>query len=314
MIDFRSCLNPTVAGLKGRYYLESEEGDNGKKLDLYKSLKSSISLKILFSSPLISNSEYSKIPTTVKDYLPPRLIPSDVLYKKRSTEAISEYKGQIRKLVDQLVNEYRDNLNLEISSDNSTKDLLIRLNKSGTYFIMKEKLKSSVVQIVREKFRQKSPFAAKTELRLFLSEVYVYLTEEMHTVINEIYNDTPKTDFEHNQLSFLKKYADEAEWNLQIENAAKYHRERIAKFDGNLNCWFDYSTFCLRNRFEDIGQEALKEILARNDKHVDALVAYAMFSFANEKHEEAQIFLQQAIKLDSENVVAICMMVRHDSS
>lgn len=63
---------------------------------------------------------------------------------------------------------------------------MFHLNKSGAYFNMKEQLKASVVHIVREKFKKRSPFAVKSELQLFMSEIYVYLMDEMHTVLNQV--------------------------------------------------------------------------------------------------------------------------------
>lgn len=63
---------------------------------------------------------------------------------------------------------------------------MFHLNKSGAYFDMKEQLKASIVQIVRERFKKRSPFAGKSEIQLFMSEIYVYLMDEMHYVLNEV--------------------------------------------------------------------------------------------------------------------------------
>lgn len=66
------------------------------------------------------------------------------------------------------------------------KAFFFHLNKSGVYFHMKEELKAAITDVVRERFKKKSPFAVKAEMQLFLSEVYVYLTDQMHIAINKV--------------------------------------------------------------------------------------------------------------------------------
>jgi hypothetical protein len=66
------------------------------------------------------------------------------------------------------------------------KKFLYMLNKNGAYFSFKEQLKASVVDIVRERFLHKSPFTDKEELQVFLNDVYVLLTEQMHSTLNKV--------------------------------------------------------------------------------------------------------------------------------
>ena len=109
----------------------------------------------------------------------------------------------------------------------------------------------------------------------------------------------------------LKIFAEEAEWNQNIDKAGKIYREQIANCNENLSCWFDYSTFCFRNNFEELGLEALNEVIGRDDKFVKGLIAHAMISFSKERFEETRTFLLQAISLDPKNVVVNCMMVNY---
>ena len=59
------------------------------------------------------------------------------------------------------------------------------LNTSGKYFAYKEQLKHSIVKIVREKFMKTSVFASPEDLQQFLSELYVYLIDQMHVCLGK---------------------------------------------------------------------------------------------------------------------------------
>ena len=60
------------------------------------------------------------------------------------------------------------------------------MNRSGVYTNFKEQLKGAIVNVVKERFRRKSPFATKNELQMFMSEMYVYLVDQMHVTINSV--------------------------------------------------------------------------------------------------------------------------------
>ena len=185
---------------------------------------------------------------------------------------------------------------------------MFHLNKSGAYYNMKEQLKASVVQVVRERFRKKSPFTTKSDLQLFMSEVYVYLMDELHLILSEIYKGQAN-EFEGADFEALKLFADEAEWSRQPLSAAKYHQQRIAKYEENLQAWFDYSSFCLRNKKIPLGEEGIQEIFSRNTNYVPALLAHGMLCLANEKYDEAKVFLEKSLQAEADNIVANGLMV-----
>ena len=275
----------------------------------------------------MNKKKLKEVTKSVQEYIPKRYGPAESIYQKRAVKAASDYKIKITELVNQLIGEYRKALKLELElsgyeskgklnsqspqdEEKRKKIFMFHLNKSGAYFNMKEELKFAVVQIVRERFRKKSPFAAKMELQLFMSEVYVYLVDEMHKVISNLYGDNAvECSMDDNALDSLKSFADDAEWNREIQLAARYHQERVAKFNENLTTWFDYSTFCMRNLLEDIGQEGLKEIIGRNDQHLEALLAYGMICYCEEKYEESKALIDQVLKIKPDSVVGNTFMV-----
>ena len=128
--------------------------------------------------------------------------------------------------------------------------LVYHLNSSGKYFAFKEQLKHAVVKIVREKYLRTTNFQDKDELQVsfykslnlnrivsfftiscflqhFLSELYVFLIDQMHVGLREVLQiedqgviPDPPTD-----TAQLKHFAREAEVNGNFELASKYYQE-----------------------------------------------------------------------------------------
>ncbi|VCX04116.1 unnamed protein product, partial [Gulo gulo] len=67
--------------------------------------------------------------------------------------------------------------------------LSYELNCSGKYFAFKEQLKHAVVKIVREKYLKTTPFESQEELQTFISELYVFLVDQMHVALNQTMPD-----------------------------------------------------------------------------------------------------------------------------
>ncbi|KAI8901936.1 hypothetical protein BC833DRAFT_575629 [Globomyces pollinis-pini] len=337
LLDIGLAMNPTIIGIKGRFNLETNDpmetassaGPDHKHrkvhtVDHYKNVAATIGLTILFSSPILDKKRLQEITKTVQDYIPRKKISAEQIYEKKANQAELEYQKKIKAIVQQLVSEFRQALLLEKQSNpkepdwpilqSQSKDqeqmrkklFMYHLNKSGAYFSFKEQLKASVVQVVREKFKKKSPFSTKSELQLFMSEIYVYLIDQMHHVINNSYlndkeNNLPNVTSKSLEMNMFKSFADSAEFNGVLHLASKYHQERIVRFDDNLNCWLDYSSFCMRTNDFEKGEEGIREILSRNPRHVSALLAQSMIALTKENHEEARVFIEIAIQNDREN-------------
>ncbi|KAJ3279301.1 Cilia- and flagella-associated protein 70, partial [Blyttiomyces sp. JEL0837] len=252
-----------------------------------------------------------------------------MLFEKRAQKADDEYRSQIQEIVRTLLREYKSVIFAEMGEfadefalvDSKTsheeqarrKKFLYHLNKSGVYFSFKEKLKSAVVNVVRERFQKKSPFSATPELQLFLSEVYVYLMDQMHIAINKMFSE-PESAFidptisKTADFSLLKKFADESEFDCQIHNASIYHQERIAKFEDSMQAWFDYGSFCMRSFMPEKGLECFREILSRNPKHIPSLLAYGSLCACQDKLEEARVHLATAVDLQPKYVLALTIL------
>ena len=66
----------------------------------------------------------------------------------------------------------------------------------------------------------------------------------------------------------------------------------------------------MRNGLLAHGEECLKEIISRNDKHIPSLLTYGAICCGQEKFEEARIYLEEAIKLEPRYVLTNTLLVK----
>ncbi|KAI9339399.1 hypothetical protein BDR26DRAFT_837865 [Obelidium mucronatum] len=324
---------------KGKKGAKDETGD----VNIYKALGTHIGLEVNLDKPLLDKKKLQPISKSVGDFIPKRTIPAHLLHQKRAEKADESFREQIQEVVKSLVNEYQASLqsivnnsaaaaaegmaeghenfdNFDIVHPKSLeeeqkrkKKFLFHLNKSGAYFNLKEQLKSSVVNVVRERFRKKSPFSSQADLQLFLSELYVYLLDQMHISIHKMFKDVDSAFIDPAVLrtadfTMLKSFADQSELDHDVAVAATYHQERIAKYEDSLQTWSDYGAFCMRNMMASKGIECFKEILSRNPKHVPSLLAYGSICTSMEKYEEARVYLVTATELQPKYVLALTIL------
>ena len=67
------------------------------------------------------------------------------------------------------------------SYEERKKEFLYEINKSGKYHILKERMKKTIVRIVKEHFGKKGSIKGlhKDEQDRFYSELYVFLVQQM---------------------------------------------------------------------------------------------------------------------------------------
>ncbi|KAJ3101698.1 Cilia- and flagella-associated protein 70 [Phlyctochytrium planicorne] len=307
-IDAACLLYPRVIGLKGRFTLDvfdppgspgdgtigntdQTAGANAKgkpgRGAKEETLGTNVGLEIMLEKPLLDKKKLQPITKSVADFIPKRFIPDDMVFEKRSLKADEDYRIQIQEIVRCLVNEYDDALtnNLFAIPENSVSEEPPIQSKNsheeqinGSYFSFKERLKTAVVDIVREMFKEReASFADPTVSKT--------------------------ADF-----SLLKKFADEAEEDHNISISTAYHQERIAKYEDSFQAWFEYGTFCMRNALASKGIECFKEVLSRNPKHIPSLLAYGAICSGLEKYEEARVFLVTAVELQPTYVLSSTLL------
>lgn len=343
MIDLSMIMHPNVVGLAGRFPLETyeerlEQQEAGPPLsasrnrrikqtssDPYRLLNTTLGMKLKFNGPIMTRKKLQAITKSVNDFIPKRIVPKEIANQKQTEQAEIQFKKQIKSIVDQLVIRYRETIMLEAGNDqepvlvSKTKQeaerrkklFMFHLNKSGAYFSFKEQLKASVVSVVRSKFALKSPFTHNSELQLFMSKVYVYLVDQMHVSINNIFSEANEQNVVsiENDLNSLEKFANEAEDKMLIEVSSKYHQERIAKYEDNMATWHDYGNFCMRCQMFEKATECFREILSRQPKHVPTLITYGSLCAVDERFEEARVYLVTAVETAPQSILANTILV-----
>eukprot|EP00069_Balaena_mysticetus_P014364 bmy_08672T0 len=256
----------------------------------------------------------------VKEMIPPRppLTRRRGGAQKASTKAkaVSDYHMQIKNISRAILNEYHRMFGKEAVKVGSDLDsetleeqkcqLNYELNCSGKYFAFKEQLKHAVVKIVREKYLKTTAFESQEELQKFISELYVFLVDQMHVALNQAMPDdvqgTPSTIYTSSEQ--LRLFAFEAEVNENYEMATVYYEERLVREPQNLEHWLDYGAFCLLTEDNIKAQECFRKALSLNQNHIHSLLLCGVLAVLMENYEQAEIFFEDATCLEPTNVVA----------
>ncbi|KAB1271361.1 Cilia- and flagella-associated protein 70 [Camelus dromedarius] len=164
----------------------------------------------------------------------------------------------------------------------------------------------AVVKIVREKYLKTSSFESQEELQTFISELYVFLVDQMHVALNQTMPDDVQgtTSTIYISSEQLRLFAFEAEVNENFEMATVYYEERLVREPQNLEHWLDYGAFCLLTEDNIKAQECFRKALSLNQNHIHSLLLCGVLAVLMENYEQAEIFFEDATCLEPTNVVA----------
>nr|KAG5710751.1 hypothetical protein BaRGS_035153 [Batillaria attramentaria] len=283
----------------------------------YADAKSYIMIDITLSRPLVPKRPPEELARRVAELVPPR-----PLFPKRTDcadRAVEDYHGQIASVAALILEEFRDQFGDEMKQENAQTNeamenrrqkLMYHLNSSGKYFAFKEQLKHSVIKIVREKYLRTTNFDDRQQLQTFLSELYVYLVDQMHQSLNKVLQieDQPPIPPPLTTSAQLKHFAREAEVNQNYELATKYYQERIIREENNADNWFDFGTFCLYINNVSKAEECFNKCISINQKHLDGLMLYGVVCTLAERNEAAETFFEAATNVDPRSTLAWTML------
>ncbi|XP_054936779.1 cilia- and flagella-associated protein 70 isoform X3 [Physeter macrocephalus] len=273
-----------------------------------------IVLEIELDKALVPKRMPEELARRVKEMIPPR--PPVTRRTGGAQKAMSDYHMQIKNISRAILNEYhrmfgKQAVQVESDLDSETLEeqkcqLNYELNCSGKYFAFKEQLKHAVVKIVREKYLKTTAFESQEELQKFISELYVFLVDQMHVAVNQAMPDdvqgTPSTIYTSSEQ--LRLFAFEAEVNENYEMATVYYEERLVREPQNLEHWLDYGAFCLLTKDNIKAQECFRKALSLNQNHIHSLLLCGVLAVLMENYEQAEIFFEDATCLEPTNVVA----------
>nr|KAF6455344.1 cilia and flagella associated protein 70 [Rousettus aegyptiacus] len=273
-----------------------------------------IVLEIELDKALVPKRMPEELAGRVKEMIPPR--PPLTRRTGGAQKAVSDYHLQIKNISRAILDEYhrmfgKQVAKLESDVDSETLEeqkcqLNYELNCSGKYFAFKEQLKHAVVKIVREKYLKTTSFESQEELQTFISELYVFLVDQMHVALNQTMPDDVQGAVStiYTSSEQLRLFAFEAEVNENFEMAAVYYEERIVREPQNLEHWLDYGAFCLLTEDNIKAQECFRKALSLNQNHIHSLLLCGVLAVLMENYEQAEIFFEDATCLEPSNVVA----------
>ncbi|XP_068555759.1 cilia- and flagella-associated protein 70 isoform X1 [Anas acuta] len=270
-------------------------------------------MEIKLDKALVPKRLREELTKRVKEMIPPR--PPLPPRTEGAKKAVEDYHSQVTSIAVAILSEYHDLFGKQLPGqgaiDHQTLEeqkrlLNFELNSSGKYFAFKEQLKYAVVKIVREKYLKTTAFETQEEFQAFLSELYVYLVDQMHVALNQLLHEeaaspAPLTRMTAEQLWL---FAHEAEGNKDYKLAALYHQQRIAQDKHNTQYWLDYGAFCLLLEDNTKAQECFREALSLDPHHVRSLLLCGIVAVVLQHYEEAEIFFEDACCLEPFNVVA----------
>uniref|UniRef100_A0AAZ3P9I3 Cilia and flagella associated protein 70 n=1 Tax=Oncorhynchus tshawytscha TaxID=74940 RepID=A0AAZ3P9I3_ONCTS len=161
---------------------------------MYADSRTYIIIEIALEKSLVPKRSREELAKRVMELIPPRApLPRRPAGAER---AVQEYQAQIASVAGQVLEQYQQLFGpaflpgekpLDPTSQEQRKTKLLgELNYSGKYFAFKEQIKYSVVRIVREKMLRTEAFSDPEQLQAFLSQLYVFLVDEMHVALNKM--------------------------------------------------------------------------------------------------------------------------------
>ncbi|KAK7103909.1 hypothetical protein V1264_018705 [Littorina saxatilis] len=283
----------------------------------YADSKSYIMIDICLTRPLVPKRPPEELARRVAELIPPR--PAFPKRTDSADKAVEDYHCQIAGVASLLLEEFREMFGEDQGTgepqtnevmEGRRQKLMYHLNSSGKYFSFKEQLKHSVIKIVREKYLKTTNFDDRQQLQTFLSELYVYLVDQMHQSLNKVLQieDQPPIPPPLTTNAQLKHFAREAEVNKNFDLATKYYQERIIREESNADNWFDFGTFCLYTNNVSKAEECFHKCISINQRHMDGLMLNGVVCTLAERNEAAETFFEAATNVDPKNILAWTML------
>uniref|UniRef100_A0A8C3QR84 Cilia and flagella associated protein 70 n=1 Tax=Cyanoderma ruficeps TaxID=181631 RepID=A0A8C3QR84_9PASS len=264
-------------------------------------------MEIKLDRPLVPKRLREELVRRVKELLPLR--PALPRRTEGAKKAVEDYHKCITSVAVAILREYHELFGKQLPDqgaiDRKTLEeqkcqLDYELNTSGKYFAFKEQLKYSVVKIVREKYLKTTAFETQEQLQSFLSELYVYLVDNMHIALNkEDVSPAPPSCTTRKQLLL---FAREAEANKDYQLASLFYKQvREPQF---FPSWLDYGAFCYLHEDATKAQECYQQALCLDPHHIQSLLVSGIVAVKLQHYEEAEIFFEDACCLEPSSIVA----------
>ncbi|XP_032929865.1 cilia- and flagella-associated protein 70 isoform X2 [Catharus ustulatus] len=270
-------------------------------------------MEIKLDRPLVPKRLREELIRRVKELIPPH--PALPPRMEGARKVVEDYHKRVTSVALAILREYHELFGKQQADqgvmDHETleeqkRQLNYELNTSGKYFAFKEQLKYSVVKIVREKYLKTTAFETKEQLQAFLSELYVYLVDNMHIALNKLLSGedvspAPPSCATRKQLWL---FAREAEANKDLKLASVFYQQRIARDQRSVQSWMDYGAFCLLYEDATKAQECFQQAVCLDPQHIQSLLLCGIAAVKLQHYEEAEIFFEDACCLEPTSIIA----------
>ncbi|NWS20680.1 CFA70 protein, partial [Pachyramphus minor] len=270
-------------------------------------------LEIKLDKALVPKRLREELTRRVKEMIPSR--PALPARTEGAKKVVEDYHKRVTSVANAILSEYHELFGKQLPDqgaidpqtlEEQKRQLNYELNTSGKYFAFKEQLKYPVVKIVREKYLKTTAFETQEQLQAFLSELYVYLVEQMHVALNQLLSEegaslAPPSRTTQEQLWL---FAREAEANKDYKLASLYHQQRIAQDQHNIQSWLDYGAFCLLHEDTTKAQECFQQALSVDLQHTQSLLLCGIGAVMLQHYEDAEVFFEDACCLEPSSIIA----------
>lgn len=217
--------------------------------------------------------------------------------------------------------------------DQRKEQFLYEFNMSGKYNILREKMKKSLMKIVRDRFGKQGSLTGVTidsKEDQFYSELHVFLVDEMRKTLTELIQN--KKDEMHEELVLthdaavkerdrtvynvtketeadkVARLAYEADVIDNVDEAEKNYEALVALDGKNPEIWFQFTRFYLRRGPANKADEKMAHALTYDPDNKAYQVIMACLLLRKKKGREALVFLNTILDEDPFNLLvnALC--------
>ncbi|XP_024861279.1 cilia- and flagella-associated protein 70 isoform X2 [Kryptolebias marmoratus] len=301
--------------------LSDSEPPVNPERNMYVEARTYILIEIALDKPLVPKISPEELAERVKALIPPR--PQHPVGPSRAERAVQDFHRQVGDTVAAVSEQYNELFGAErhlpkhLSQEQMLTELMGGLNVSGRYFTFKEQIKKAVVRIARDKMQRTEPFADPQELKEFVSKLYVYLVDEMHVALNEIYlNDANDDCTEEISLnsSQLRHFAREAQLLGNYQLSAKYYKELVVRQPDEPSHKFEWGSLNMLIGDYMKAKECFHDAVSTQQVHQSSLIMCGVLAVMFERYKDAQTFLERATSIDPASVPAWTLLgLLHES-
>lgn len=205
---------------------------------------------------------------------------------------------------------------------------LYDFNVSGKYNILKEKMKKSIMKIVRDKFQKQGSLTGVTtdSKDQFYSELYMFLIEQMRQTLNdligakkdELHEDLVVSIDQANQerdkviTTLTKETEGDKHLRLARENeiinnlidSEKSYKNLLSIEKKNSTNWYYYAKYLLRRKNFPKAEEALMEALTYDRANSEYILLMACLQARRGRKKEPIVCLNTVLEKDFSDPLA----------